>query len=118
MQESVVAPLVPWANFYVIVGSSAGALTGLTFVVITLVVQMRQRANGLGFAAFTTPTIVHFGTVLVATALLSVPWPALSPLALLLGLGGVAGVLYTCIVLRRQRRMEDSLVGQVGASRR
>jgi hypothetical protein len=25
-------PLAPWANFYVIVGSSAGALTSLVFV--------------------------------------------------------------------------------------
>ena len=30
-------PLEAWANFYVIVGSSAGGLTGLTFVVIALV---------------------------------------------------------------------------------
>lgn len=29
-----------WENFYVIVGSSAGALIGLQFVVITLVAAM------------------------------------------------------------------------------
>ena len=29
-----------WANFYVIVGSSAGALIGLQFVVMTLVANM------------------------------------------------------------------------------
>lgn len=29
-----------WANFYVIVGSSAGALIGLQFVVMTLIANM------------------------------------------------------------------------------
>jgi hypothetical protein len=29
--------LAEWANFYVIIGSSAGALIGLQFVVITLI---------------------------------------------------------------------------------
>ena len=32
--------LVGWENFYVIVGSSAGALIGLQFVVITLIADM------------------------------------------------------------------------------
>ncbi len=49
-----------WENFYVIVGSSAGALIGLQFVVITLiadfpVVRDAERAG----SAFATPTIVH-----------------------------------------------------------
>ena len=38
--------LTGWENFYVIVGSSAGALIGLQFVVITLIVEIpivRQR---------------------------------------------------------------------------
>jgi hypothetical protein len=33
--------LADWESFYVIVGSSAGALTGLMFVVITLVADAR-----------------------------------------------------------------------------
>ncbi len=32
--------LTPWANYYVIVGSSAGALTGLQFVVIALLADL------------------------------------------------------------------------------
>jgi hypothetical protein len=100
------SPLSAWSNFYVIVGSSAGALTGLTFVVITLVAQIRQRDNGQGIAAFTTPTIVHFGSALFVSALLSVPWPALAPPALLLVVCGLAGILYTALVVRRLHRVE------------
>jgi hypothetical protein len=101
------SPLIGWENFYVVVGSSAGALTGLTFVVITLFPGVRQPGDeGQGIAAYTTPTVVHFGMVLFVSAVLSAPWPALSPAAVLLGLTGIAGVFYTVIVMRRQRRFE------------
>jgi hypothetical protein len=37
MAETVSSLLTPWSNFYIMAGSSAAALTGLMFVVITLV---------------------------------------------------------------------------------
>jgi len=40
MADATLSTLAHWANFYVIVGSSAGALTGLQFVVMTLVAQL------------------------------------------------------------------------------
>lgn len=98
--------LTAWANFYVIVGSSAGALIGLTFVVITLLAQIRQQEAELGVSAFTTPSVVHFGTALLLAALLSAPWPSLVPPAVLLGLCGLAGMPYTVIVMRRELRLE------------
>jgi hypothetical protein len=99
------SPLTAWNNFYVIVGSSAGALTGLTFVVITLVVGRQQRQNASwGINAFTTPTVVHFGFVIVLSAILSAPWPAFWQAALVLGLCGLGGMAYCSIVVRRLRR--------------
>src|SRR5436309_1728247 len=53
--------LAEWDSFYVILGSAAGALIGLQFVVTTLIAQ-RPRVRGPEMApAFLTPTIVHFG---------------------------------------------------------
>ncbi|HEV7129113.1 MAG TPA: hypothetical protein VGN32_16905, partial [Ktedonobacterales bacterium] len=101
------SPLIAWENFYVIVGSSAGALTGLTFVAVTLIREDRARVASRGIAAFTTPTVVHFGAVLFVAAVLSAPWPALWLAALILGLCGLAGVAYTGIVIRRLRRVES-----------
>jgi len=101
------SPLTAWTNFYVIVGSSAGALTGLTFVVITLIAQIQQRAANQAIPAFTTPTVVHFSVVLLLASLLSAPWPTLAPPAILLGLCGLAGLLYSAIVIRRQLRLDD-----------
>jgi hypothetical protein len=51
-----------WANFHVIVGSSAGALIGLQFVVITLVAGAPATDQGQAGSAFATPTIVLFGS--------------------------------------------------------
>jgi hypothetical protein len=67
--------LAGWENFYVIVGSCAGALIGLQFVVITLIAD-RPITPDLAQAsdAFATPTVVHFGTVLLLSAALNAPW--------------------------------------------
>jgi hypothetical protein len=100
------SPLSAWLSFYVIVGTSAGALTGLTFLAVTLVAQIRGAGTDQGIATFNTPTVVHFGAVLLISSVLSAPWPALPPPAALLGIAGLAGVIYTAVVARRQRRIE------------
>ena len=53
----------------------------------------------IAITVFTTPNVFHFGTVLMAAAILSAPWQALWPAGLLLGLAGLAGVTYMLIVL-------------------
>jgi hypothetical protein len=93
-----------WENFYVIVGSSAGALIGLQFVVITLIADMPVIEGGTDVrSAFTTPSVIHFGAVLFLSALVSAPWNGLSTVAVVWGLGGTGGVLYTLNVARRMR---------------
>lgn len=92
-----------WAGFYVITGSAAGALIGLQFVVMTLVSQRPSPRVAEGSAAFATPTIVHFGAVLCASALFQVPWETPAILKLVLGLIGVLRTAYTLIVGRRMR---------------
>ena len=94
-----------WENFYVIVGSSAGALIGLQFVVLTLIAGMpAERDQAQAGAAFATPTIIHFGAVLLLSAILSAPWPDAGMAAVLWGLLGLAGVFYEGIVVRRMRQ--------------
>ncbi len=96
--------LTNWENFYVIVGSSAGALTGLMFVVITLIAdesRRRQRYAGGDLAAYGTPNVVHFCAVLLLCALLSAPWESLALVGVLLGVSGLVGVAYAAIILRR-----------------
>jgi hypothetical protein len=93
---------VAWDSFYVIVDSAAGALIGLQFVVMTLIAE-RPPVREAG-AAFATPTIVHFGTTLLLSALLRAPWPLIILAAALWGLIGFSGVGYALIVARRMRK--------------
>jgi hypothetical protein len=96
--------LAAWENFYIVVGTSGGALTGLVFVVITLSAGRQTPSVRWATGAFTTPTVVHFGAVLLVAALLSAPWPEITPAALLLGLAALAGMAYCAFVARRIRR--------------
>jgi hypothetical protein len=105
--EAALSPLAPWQNFYVIIGSAAAALTGLMFVVITLVMGTRARRSSGTLGAFGTPNVVHFCIALLVAAILSAPWQALWNAGLLLGLCGLFGVTYVVIVLRRARRQTD-----------
>lgn len=92
-----------WESFYVIVGSAAGALIGLQFVVLTLIAERPQLGTPEAGAAFATPTIVHFSTVLLLSAVLRVPWHAIGAFAVVWGLVGLAGIAYAVIVARRMR---------------
>ncbi len=91
-------------NCYVIAGYSAGALIGLQFVVIALIADLGI-GQGLAQAsdAFATPTIVHFGSVLLLSAVLSAPWHGIVTVAVLCGLLGLSGIVYEIIVARRMR---------------
>jgi hypothetical protein len=106
MAESTSSILAAWSSFYVMTGSSSAALTGLMFVVITLVtgVERLRRAKD-GISTFSTPTVVHFCAALFASAILSAPWRSLFFPAALLGLAGLYGIVYVLRVMYRAKRM-------------
>ena len=91
------AQLADWANFYVITGSAAAGLTGLTFVVIALSSEARS-LNAIGLKTFITPTIVHFGTVLALAAFMCVPHQNVLSLGIGLGAVGICGLAYTAMI--------------------
>jgi|ERR1035437_8554806 hypothetical protein len=98
-----------WQNFYVIVGSSAGALIGLQFVLITLIANIPVGDGGEQAGhAFATPTIVHFGAVLLLAGVMSAPWPAILPAVIAWGILGFGGLGYAAIVARRMRAQTAS----------
>jgi hypothetical protein len=98
------ATLEGWESFYVIVGSSAGALIGLQFVVMTLIADMPSaRSDPQVGGAFATPSVVHFGVVLLLSAIVSAPWKGITIVAVLWGLIGLCGLVYVVIVTRRVR---------------
>ena len=97
------AELNAWDSFYVILGSAAGALIGLQFVVMTLIAE-RPQVSGEAASAFGTPTVVHFGASLLISALIRVPWPDLRTGALTGGAVGLCGLGYMTLTFLRMRR--------------
>jgi hypothetical protein len=96
--------LAGWDNYYVILGSSAGGLTGLTFVVIALV-RDAQRVSMKGLNTYVTPTIVHFGGVLALAAFFSMPHQHPSTVSVGLAVGGLAGIIYSALLARNMPRV-------------
>jgi len=93
-----------WESFYVIVGSSGAALTGLQFVVMALIAGAQFKGAKDTVNAFGTPTVFHFCMVLATAAILTAPWQrALIP-GVILTLGGLVGIAYAGIVTARARR--------------
>jgi ABC-type nickel/cobalt efflux system permease component RcnA len=93
-----------WENFYVIVGSSAGALIGLQFVVMTLIAgRSGVRGEAQAGDAFSTPSVVHFGVVLLLSAVISAPWDGIRAVVVLWGGVGLSGIAYSAVVARRMR---------------
>ena len=98
--------LKQWTDFYVIVGSSAGALTGLQFVVIALIAENEHAPSMTQIRAFGTPTIVHFCMVLLISAIATAPWTATSIAAVCLAVCGAGGVAYAMRVISHTRRQD------------
>ena len=101
MDTTAHALLSQWESFWVIVGSSAGGLTGLMFVVVALVKESSLPRTPDSLNAFGTPTVIHFVAVLLLAAVLSAPWSRLKDPAHVVGAIALAGVVYMLIVLRR-----------------
>ncbi len=109
MHDAGVLLLSTWQTFYIILGSAAATLTGLMFVVITLMAGVRIRVSSayMGISAFNTPTVVHFCAVLLVAVILSTPWQVIWNVSLLLGLSAFGGVIYILTTVPQIRRIAD-----------
>jgi hypothetical protein len=85
-----------WSEFYILIGAADAALIGLLFVVTTLSASMHIGGETLsrGAAFYMTPTLYHFVTVLVMSALAVVPHVAGVWVAAVLAFWATAGAVY------------------------
>ena len=104
MEAALLSALARWANFYVIVGSSAGALTGLQFVVIALIAQSGGATSRREIRAFGTPTVIHFCAALVIAVVMNIPWHAASHLSACLGALAIIGLIYSLTVIAHAKK--------------
>jgi hypothetical protein len=101
--------LGPWSSFYVMIGSSAAALTGLMFVVITLVndSDRRTRRTPDGISTFSTPTVLHFCAPLFVAGTIAAPWETLRYPAIAIAALGAYGVVYISYLMVRSSRLKS-----------
>jgi hypothetical protein len=99
--------LTAWTSFFALTGTSAAALTGLMFVVITLVTGTnKQGATRTGLNTFSTPTVMHFATALLVSGVLSAPWTLLFIPATILAGASLLSVIHMCRVIARTARLD------------
>ena len=109
MPHDLMDSIAGWESFYVILGSSAAALTGLMFVVIALAGDRKERvhASVATVRAFGTPIVVHFGAVLLIAALLTAPIHTRTTLSLALAACAVAGLVFVRWVSIQARKQQE-----------
>src|SRR5436190_6432440 len=103
----VLPALEGWDSFYVIIGSSAAALTGLMFVVIALMPATNRPRDAAALDAYATPTIVHFCGVLIVSAFATIPRHTLDSLRACLVITGGVGIVYALVAIARSLRQRS-----------
>ena len=101
------APMLhDWDNFYITTGAASASLIGLLFVVVTLGAGLSSSDAIIGARAFLTPTLVHFGSVLLLSLAALAPFASPWPTAGILCLCGLSGLAYLTTVIAARRKIE------------
>jgi hypothetical protein len=84
-----------WQTFYQMTGEAAATLTGLLFIVASLMAGRQRAASEQGVAMFTTPTVFHLVSVLVISGLALAPGGSGAVQNLLMIAWAIGGLAYS-----------------------
>jgi len=93
--------LQAWETFYLVVGTSAGALVGVMFIVATLTAELAVDQLNRGTIIYQSPTVFHLGVIVAVGALALIPDHLISFAAVLFAVLGTCGFVYTGLTLWR-----------------
>jgi hypothetical protein len=82
-----------WENYYLMVGSSAGALIGLMFVVVTLTAGRDRAEVERGKHLYTSPIVWHLAVVLTLSGAAAIPTISANMFGCAAGGLGVLGII-------------------------
>lgn len=94
-----------WQDFYLLVGSAAGALIGLLFVVATLNTHVGRSQAREASTVYMTPIIFHFAMVLVMSGMAMAPDLSPQTVAALVSLAAGVGLVHGGVILILFRRL-------------
>lgn len=83
-----------WHDVYILAGTAAATLMGLTFVVVTLSPRDVGESLLTGVKSFTTPILAFFATVVLVSVLMLAPWGTSRPPGAALVILGLIGLFY------------------------
>src|SRR5438445_12980979 len=82
-----------WEDYYLMIGSSAGALIGLMFVVVTLTAGRDRAELERGKHLYTSPVVWHLAVILTLSGAAAVPKMSIKIFGTAwLGLGSIGSV--------------------------
>lgn len=81
-----------WDTFFEISGEAAATLTGLIFVVVTLMERSNRTRMLRAVSIYLTPTVLHFAIVFTISALAEAPRLPLALKAAIVGVGALIGL--------------------------
>jgi hypothetical protein len=101
MSGDAMEMLRPWHDFYMLAGAASATLVGLVFIAISIGSDYFNDQTTTGLNTFITPTIVHFGGVLLVCLLAVVPGHSYLSLGAMLGVGCFFGLCYAGYIAQR-----------------
>lgn len=83
-----------WHDFFVLIGTAAATLMGLTFVAVSLAPDLVGDRTTTAVRAFTTPIVAFFATILMVSVVLIVPGMTPTTAGGFLAACGAIGFIY------------------------
>jgi hypothetical protein len=99
LPDSLDHALHDWRDFYILGGTAGATLVGLMFVFASIGASQLARRNTGAMRAFITPTVVHFGAVLLVCLVSIMPSLNDRSLGMTLGVGALIGGAYCSQIL-------------------
>ena len=96
-----------WETFYLMIGTSAGALVGVMFVVITLTTEVATEQINRGTTIYQTPTVFHLSAIVATSAVTLLPEHLLPISAGALVIVAALGLIYSGITTYRTLQRYD-----------
>jgi len=93
--------LQAWETFYLVIGTSAGALVGVMFIVATLTADLAVDQLNRGTVIYQSPTVFHLGVIVAVGALALIPDHLMPFAAVLFAALGACGFAYSALTLWR-----------------
>jgi len=94
-----IPPLADWHDFYALIGGASATLIGAMFVVVSIGGRFLTPERAAATRVFLTATVAHLSGALFVCASTMVPALDGRALAILVGLGGLAGLVYAGHIL-------------------